>query len=58
MAQPNPHRLSQRVCYRSLVSTDAAFALPAAAVAWAADIAALGIDSEKRCQRRRLSRHA
>src|SRR3982074_2824172 len=26
--QPNPHRLSQRVCYRSLHNTDAAFALP------------------------------
>src|ERR1700722_20256529 len=31
LAQPNPHRLSQRVCYRSLVSTDAAFALPLSA---------------------------
>src|ERR1700722_8531795 len=29
--QPNPHRLSQRVCYRSLISTDAAFALPLSA---------------------------
>src|SRR6202035_4332920 len=29
--QPNPHRLSQRVCYRSLDSTDAAFALPLSA---------------------------
>jgi enterobactin synthetase component D len=27
-AQPNPHRLSQRVCYHSLRDTDAAFALP------------------------------
>src|SRR3982074_1804700 len=26
--QPNPHRLSQRICYRSLHNTDAAFALP------------------------------
>src|ERR1700688_5221299 len=26
-AQPGPHRLSMRVCYRSLDSTDAAFAL-------------------------------
>ena len=31
LAQPNPHRLSQRVRYRSLVSTDAAFALPLSA---------------------------
>jgi enterobactin synthetase component D len=30
-AQPSPHRLSQRVCYRSLASTDAAFALPLSA---------------------------
>jgi 4'-phosphopantetheinyl transferase EntD len=30
-AQPSPHRLSQRVCYRSLDSTDAAFALPLSA---------------------------
>src|SRR6202035_5770079 len=29
--QPNPHRLSQRVCCRSLDSTDAAFALPLSA---------------------------
>jgi enterobactin synthetase component D len=27
-AQPNPHGLSQRVCYHSLHNTDAAFALP------------------------------
>jgi enterobactin synthetase component D / holo-[acyl-carrier protein] synthase len=27
-AQPNPHRLSPRVCYHSLHNTDAAFALP------------------------------
>jgi enterobactin synthetase component D len=27
-AQPNPHRLSQRVCHHSLPNTDAAFALP------------------------------
>src|ERR1700731_4844810 len=27
-AQPNPHGLSQRVCYHSLPNTDAAFALP------------------------------
>ncbi len=27
-AQPNPHRLSQRVCHHSLHNTDAAFALP------------------------------
>lgn len=26
--QPSPHRLSQRVCYRALHNTDAAFALP------------------------------
>jgi enterobactin synthetase component D len=30
-AQPSPHRLSQRVCYRSLDYTDAAFALPLSA---------------------------
>src|SRR4030088_878529 len=30
-AQPNPHRLSQRVCYHSLHNTDAAFALPLSA---------------------------
>jgi enterobactin synthetase component D len=30
-AQPSPHRLSQRVCYRSLDSIDAAFALPLSA---------------------------
>src|SRR5260221_4179554 len=28
LAQPNPHGLSQRVCYHSLHNTDAAFALP------------------------------
>src|SRR4030081_3796126 len=27
-AQPNPHGVSQRVCYHSLHNTDAAFALP------------------------------
>jgi enterobactin synthetase component D len=30
-AQPSPHRLSRRVCYRSLDNTDAAFALPLSA---------------------------
>jgi 4'-phosphopantetheinyl transferase EntD len=30
-AQPNPHRLSRRVCYHSLHSTDVTFALPLSA---------------------------
>jgi 4'-phosphopantetheinyl transferase EntD len=30
-SQPNPHRLSRRVCYRSLDNIDAAFALPLSA---------------------------
>src|SRR5882757_10783202 len=32
-AQPRPHRLSRRVCYRSLDNIDAAFALPLSAEA-------------------------